>query len=115
MGEVMTKRDLIDLCLEMEDSYEDYPFDEVTAVMRHKTNKKMFALVGTLDGRLYVNLKSIPAKADFLRKVYHDIIPGYHMNKTHWNTIYIDGDVPIEEIKAMIADSYDLIKPKRKK
>ncbi|MGB5823658.1 MAG: MmcQ/YjbR family DNA-binding protein [Proteocatella sp.] len=92
----MTKKDIIKMCLEMEDSYEDYPFDEITAVIRNKSNKKMFALVGTKDEKLYINLKCIPAKADFLRKVYKDVIPGYHMNKTHWNTIYVHGDVPVD-------------------
>ncbi|MCL1917479.1 MAG: MmcQ/YjbR family DNA-binding protein [Peptococcaceae bacterium] len=64
------------------------------------------------SGELYLNLKCDPLEADFLRSVYESIIPGWHMNKLHWNTVVIGGDVPDEEIQRMIMNSYDLIKPK---
>jgi predicted DNA-binding protein (MmcQ/YjbR family) len=113
----MTRRELIEFCLTLPSAYEDYPFDSIKdgtewAVMRHKANKKTFALVYERQGKLCVNLKCDPFEADFLRSVYKDLIPGYHMNKTHWNTIYLGGDVPEEELKAMIERSYDLIKPR---
>ena len=74
----------------------------------------MFALILERDAKLCINLKCEPMQADFLRKVYPTVIPAYHMNKTHWNTVIVDGSIPQEELFEMIASSYDLIKPKRK-
>jgi len=111
----MTKRELIDYCLTYPAAFEDYPFDGEAAVMKHSGNKKMFALINHKDNRLYINLKCEPMKADFLRGVYKCVTPGWHMNKTHWNTVYIDGDVPEHELYEMIRHSFDLIKPKRQK
>ena len=111
----MTKRELIDYCLTYPAAYEDYPFDETAAVIKHSSNNKMFALICHKDGRLYINLKCDPLEADFLRKAFIDITPGWHMNKTHWNTVFIGGDVPFEELQRMIQHSYDLIKPKVKR
>ena len=111
----MTKRELIDHCLAFPSVYEDYPFDETTALVRHLGNKKMFALVDYLHGRLHVTLKCEPVRADFLRSVFECVTPGYHMNKEHWNTVYIGGDVPEQELYEMITHSYDLTKPKIKK
>ena len=119
----MTKQDLIDFCLALPSAYEDYPFDgfdnhpedERWAVMRHGANKKMFASIYNRNGKLCINLKCDPHKADFLRRVFSDLVPGWHMNKTHWNTVYIGGDVPPDEVCDMIHHSYDLIKPKMRK
>jgi len=113
----MTRQELIDLCLTFPAAYEDYPFDDVLdenacTVMRHRQNKKSFALIMRHGGDLYLNLKCDPLEADFLRSVYKSVIPGWHMNKTHWNTVVMGGDVPEEEMKRMIGHSYDLIKPK---
>ena len=63
-------------------------------------------------GKLCVNLKCDPFESDFLRQTYKDLTPGYHMNKTHWNTVMLGGDVPDEHLQYMIGQSYDLIKPK---
>jgi predicted DNA-binding protein (MmcQ/YjbR family) len=116
----MTRQDLIDFCLSFSAVYEDYPFDKVKdgtewAVMRNKNNKKSFALIYVRNDKLCINLKCEPNEADFLRGIFRDVIPAYHMNKTHWNTVFADGDVPEAEIKNMIRKSYDLIKPKEKK
>ena len=116
----MTRQDIIGYCLTFPGAYEDYPFDEVaddnaTTVMRHKGNKKSFALIMRHNGELYLNLKCEPLEADFLRQIYKGVIPGFHMNKTHWNTIVIGSDVPKEEIKRQIRMSYDLIRPKVRK
>ena len=116
----MTRREIIDLCLTLAQSYEDYPFDKVsdddaTAVIRHRANKKIFALILRREGQLYLNLKCDPIEADFLRRVYEGVIPGYHMNKTHWNTILIGSDVPEDEVLRMIERSYDLTRPKIRK
>jgi predicted DNA-binding protein (MmcQ/YjbR family) len=116
----ITRQYLINFCISLPAVYEDYPFDDVKdgtewAVMRHRKNKKSFALIYIRNDKLCVNLKCEPNEADFLRGIFKDVIPAYHMNKTHWNTVYIDGDVPDEEVKNMILRSYDLIKPKVRK
>jgi len=86
---------------------EDFPFDSVTLVI--KVCGKMFALVGLNDDPLRVNLKCDPGKAEFLRKHYPAVTPGYHMNKRHWNTVILDGSIPDDLILQMIDDSYALV------
>jgi len=83
--------------------------------MRHRTNKKSFALIYERHGKLCVNLKYEPLEADFLRQAFADVTPAYHMNKVHWNAVNIGGDVPEGELKRMVGRSYDLIKPKVRK
>jgi predicted DNA-binding protein (MmcQ/YjbR family) len=83
--------------------------------MRHKANKKSFAFIYEYDGKLCANLKCDPFEADFLRQVFADVTPAYHMNKVHWNTVALGGDVPEEELKRMVEQSYGLIKPKERK
>jgi predicted DNA-binding protein (MmcQ/YjbR family) len=106
----MTHRDLTDLCLTLPAVYEDYPFgdDNNWCVTRHRGSKKGFAHIYERDGRLCVNLKCDPFEADFLRQAYADVDPAYHMNKVHWNTITLDGDVPLDELRGMIEKSYNL-------
>jgi len=116
----MKRQELIDYCLTFPDAYEDYPFEttpdpSVWAVIRHKANKKSFAMIYEKDGKLCVNLKCDPFEADFLRQNFRDVMPGYHMNKMHWNTVVLGRDVPIEELQRQIGGSYDLIKPGRKR
>jgi predicted DNA-binding protein (MmcQ/YjbR family) len=117
----MTRHEIIDYCLTFPAAYEDYPFDDgmtgetATAVMRHMTNKKSFALIYERNGKLCVNLKCDPFEADFLRQAFKDEIPAYHQNKVHWNSIIIGGDVPDEGIRRQIGNSYDLIKPKMRR
>jgi predicted DNA-binding protein (MmcQ/YjbR family) len=117
----MTRQNIINYCLTFPAAYEDYPFDDgmtdeaATAVMRHRVNKKSFAMIMNHGGKLYLNLKCDPFEADFLRQAFEGVIPGWHMNKTHWNSVIIGMDVPEEEIKRQIGNSYDLIKPKVRK
>jgi len=113
----MTRRELIDLCLALPDAYEDYPFgdDDSWCVIRHCINKKGFAHIYERNGRLCINLKCDPIEADFLRQMFEDVTAAYHMNKVRWNGIAVDGDVPIDELRRMIRNSYDLIKPKARR
>ncbi len=112
----MTRRELIDLCLTMPGSYEDYPFDgDDWCVVRHRANRKGFAHIYERGGRLCVNLKCDPFEADFLRQAYTDVAPAYHMNKVHWNSVLLCGDVPVRELKNMIEKSYALVAPKARK
>lgn len=105
----------------------DYPFEDEyadCAVFRHLINNKWFALYMNIDytklginkiGKCEIlNLKCNPHTALFLREE-PGILPAYHMNKTHWNTVLLDGTVEIEKIYEMIRESYSLIAPKRKK
>ncbi len=113
----MNRQELIDFCLTFPASYEDYPFDVVadeqaTTVLRHRGNGKIFALITRHADKLYLNLKCDPIEADLLRQSFKDVIPGWHMNKRHWNTVIMGGDIPEELIKCMIENSYDLVKPK---
>jgi predicted DNA-binding protein (MmcQ/YjbR family) len=120
----MTRKKLIAFCLTFPDAYEDYPFggggdshsdDGAWTVMRHRANKKGFAHIYQRDGRLCINLKCEPIEADFLRQAFSDVTPAYHMNKLHWNTVALGGDVSEKELKRMVGNSYDLIKPKVKR
>lgn len=116
----MTRQEIICYCLSLPLTYEDYPFDNIAdagawTVMRHKGNKKSFALIYERNGELCVNLKCDPFEADFLRQAFVDVTPAYHMNKVHWNTVTLGGDVPDEELLRMIEASYGLIKPKMRK
>jgi predicted DNA-binding protein (MmcQ/YjbR family) len=96
--------------------YEDYPFDDPNwTLMRHTANKLTFAFIYERNDRLCLNLKCEPSLAFFLRRQYTDIIPGYHTNKEHWNTVLPDGDVPDNEVYKLIDLSYDLTKPKEAK
>jgi predicted DNA-binding protein (MmcQ/YjbR family) len=93
----------------------DYPFDEVVRVYR--IAEKIFALFVD-EEPLRINLKCDPLYALELRSIYSSITAGYHMNKKHWNTVTIDGDVDETLLKELIDHSYELIYnklPKRQK
>ena len=116
----MTRQKLINYCLTLPAAYEDYPFEDITddkrwTVMRHQANKKTFVMIYERNGKLCINLKCDPIEADYLRQIFADLTPGWHMNKTHWNTVTLGGDVPEGELLKMISKSYDLIKPKVRK
>ncbi|MDA3846937.1 MAG: MmcQ/YjbR family DNA-binding protein [Vallitaleaceae bacterium] len=92
--------------LSKEKAFMDYPFDDVTPVL--KVGKKMFALIGSIGG-LSVSLKCDPDDAIYLRDMHPAIIPGYHLSKKHWNTVILDGSLEDELIKSLIDHSYDLV------
>lgn len=103
----MTRKEITEYFLTKKGAWLDYPFDDVTAVF--KVGKKMFSLISAESNPVTVNLKCEPELALDLREVYEDIIPGYHMNKKHWNTVNIQGNLPEEEIKKLIDMSYELV------
>ncbi|MFT7684822.1 MAG: putative DNA-binding protein (MmcQ/YjbR family) [Candidatus Azotimanducaceae bacterium] len=88
-------------------AFEDYPFRLDVAVF--KVKNKMFATFGEKRGQWNMNLKCAPNEALMLRDVFPSIIPGYHMNKAHWNTIVLDNTIPVGEIERMIDNSYGLV------
>jgi len=84
-----------------------YPFDPGLPVLF--VGSKMFALLGHTGERESVNLKADPEEAWLLRQQYAgSVLPGYHMNKRHWNTVVLDGLVPDDEVLAMLTQSYRL-------
>lgn len=95
---------------------EEFPFAEEVAVW--KVKRKMFATLalgkmgkGDGNGRFdwWMNLKCDPQQAVMLRDIFEAVIPGYHMNKQHWNTIILNGTIPQGEIQRMIDHSYELV------
>ena len=101
----MNISDFREYCLAKKGATESFPFDEKTLVFKVA---KMFALTD-IEGFKSVNLKCNPERAIELRETYQGIKPGFHMNKTHWNTVSIDSDVPEKLILELIDHSYDLI------
>jgi predicted DNA-binding protein (MmcQ/YjbR family) len=93
-------------CLTKKGTDEGLPFGDTTLVI--KVGGKIFILIN-LEGDPSVNLKCDPAKAIDLREANPAIIPGYHMNKKHWNTVVLDGSLPKSLILEMIDHSYELV------
>ena len=88
-------------------SKKEFPFGEDVAV--YKVMDKMFALVSLKDGLININLKCLPDDALGYRDIYECVIPGYHMNKKHWNTVIVNGEMKDEILVDMIDESYALI------
>lgn len=104
------------ICLAFPGAYEDYPFGPETAVFKVRAHSaggarnegKVFALSSmAADG--YVNLKCEPSLAVQLRAAHPEITGAWHMNKTHWNGVRLDGALPDDMIRDMVEDSYDLV------
>jgi predicted DNA-binding protein (MmcQ/YjbR family) len=94
-------------CLSFPGSLETFPFGPETSVF--KVAGKMFALSQLARPPLRISLKCEPELAEQLRAAYSEVLPGYHLNKRHWNTVVIDGSLPEQVIRDMIEDSYDLV------
>jgi predicted DNA-binding protein (MmcQ/YjbR family) len=109
----MNVEELRDYVLWLKDVKESFPFGEDTLVF--KTNNKIFLLVSLSSSPLQFNVKCNPEKAIELREEYSCILPGYHMNKKHWNTVIVDGTLSQSQLKGFIKDSFDLIAKKSKK
>ncbi len=80
------------------------------AIFRHYNNRKWFALIMNVKGEEFLNVKTEPNYSDLLRNSYDYIIPAYHMNKEHWNTIIISKDVKEDLVYELVNQSYDLTK-----
>jgi predicted DNA-binding protein (MmcQ/YjbR family) len=103
----MSPAELRDQCLSFAGAEETFPFGPKASVF--KVAGKMFALSQLGADSLRVSLKCEPDLAESLRAAYAAVIPGYHLNKRHWNTVIIDGSLPDDVIRDMIEDSYDLV------
>ena len=99
-----TRQEALAYGLSFPNTYQDSPFhDDNWQVVRIKGTKKIFLWTYEKDGCLNLNVKTDPEWRDFWRQSYDAVIPGYHQNKEHWNTIILDGSIPTQEIKRMIA------------
>lgn len=88
----------------------DYPFGEDVAVYKVGDEKgKMFALIQEGTDPVRLSLKCDPTLAELLREKYETVLPGYHLNKKHWNTIICSGQVPDDELRDLIRHSYELV------
>ena len=103
----MNAAELRDCCLSLPGTEEKFPFGPDTSAF--KVAGKIFALSQLSERSLRVSLKCDPSLAEELRKAHPAVIPGYHLNKRHWNTVIIDGSLSDVMISDMVEDSYDLI------
>lgn len=105
-----TREEALAYGLSFEGTYQDAPFhDDNWQLVRYEGNKKAFLWTYERDGYINLNVKVDPEWRDFWRSRYDSVIPGWHQNKEHWNTIILDGSVPRSEIERMIAESYDIV------
>ena len=105
-----TRQEALEYGLSFPDTYQQAPFrDPNWQLVRVKGSRKAFLWTYERDGYINLNVKVNPEWRDFFRNAYDSVIPGWHQNKEHWNTIILDGSVPDEVIRQMIAESYDLV------
>lgn len=93
--------------LSMPNARLDYPFGEDVAV--YKAGDKMFALISEKHDPVRLSLKCDPKLSEVLREKYEEVMPGYHLNKKHWNTIVLSGQLTWTEVQDLIRHSYDLV------
>lgn len=105
-----TREEALSYGLSFPDTYQEAPFhDQNWQLIRVKKSKKAFLWTYEKDGYINLNLKVDPEWRDFWRRAYDAVLPAYHQNKEHWNTVILDGSIPDDVIKRMIAESYDLV------
>lgn len=104
-----TREQVVKYALTFSQTFEDYPFHDANwTCMRIRTTNRIFAWIFERQGYIWVNVKCAPQWRDFWRSTYKSVVPAYHLNKEHWNSLILDGTIPEEEIKRMIGESYDL-------
>lgn len=107
---MQTRNEAMTYGLSFPNTYTEAPFhDPNWDLVRIKGSKKVFLWIYEKDGLINLNVKVRPEWRDFYRQVYEAVVPGYHLSKEHWNTIILDGSIPDEDIKRMIAESYDIV------
>ena len=105
-----TREEILAYALSFAEVYTECPFrDQNWQLVRLKENKKAFLWIYDRGGYLNLNVKVAPEWRDFWRNTYPAVVAGYHQNKMHWNTIILDGTIPDDTIKDMIAESYALV------
>ena len=105
-----TREEVLEYGLSFPDTYQEAPFhDDNWQLVRVKGSKKAFLWTYEKDGHINLNVKVNPEWREFWRSTYQAVIPGYHQNKEYWNTIILNGTIPVDDIKRMIAESYDIV------
>lgn len=105
-----TREEALAYALSFPKTYQEAPFhDNNWQLVRVEGSKKAFLWTYEREGYINLNVKADLQWRDFWRSTYASVIPGWHQNKDHWNTIILDGTVPEQEIQRMIAESYDLV------
>ncbi|MCI9081281.1 MAG: MmcQ/YjbR family DNA-binding protein [Lachnospiraceae bacterium] len=109
-----TRKEALEYGMSFENVYMDTPFrDDNWVLVRSRKNKKAFLWTYEYEGQMRINVKADPEWRDFWRNAFESVLPGYHQNKEHWNTVILDGTIPDDTIKRMIAESYDLVMAKK--
>ena len=93
--------------MDLPDAFLDYPFGAEVAVF--KVRNKIFATLTETNGKIFSNVKCDPEEALMLRDLFDEVMPGYHMNKKHWNKLELAGNLPRIEIQRMMENSYTLV------
>ena len=107
---MITRDDALSYAMTFSNVYIDVPFRDTNwQLARVKGSKKAFLWTYERNGYINLNVKVLPENKDFWRDIYKSVIPGWHQNKEHWNTIILDGSIPEKDIKMMIGESYDII------
>ena len=107
---MLTREEVIEYGLSFPGTYTDAPFhDDNWQLVRVQGSKKAFLWTYERNGYININVKADAEWRDFWRNAYDSVLPGWHQNKEHWNTIILDGSVPVEDIKNMIKESYNLV------
>ncbi len=105
-----TREEALSYGLSFPDTYQEAPFHDTNwQLVRVKKSKKAFLWTYEKDGYINLNLKVDPEWRDLWRRTYKSVLPAYHQNKEHWITVILDGSIPDDVIKRMIAESYDLV------
>lgn len=107
----MDHKTVEDYILSMPNSYLDYPFGEGVAVYKTgpKGEGKMFALISEGKNPVRLSLKCDPELSKLLRDKYEEVMPGYHLNKKHWNTLVLSGQLTWGEVQGLVRHSYQLV------
>lgn len=105
-----TREEALAYGMSFPNTYQEAPFHDLNwQLVRVKGSRKAFLWTYERDGYINLNVKAHPEWRDFWRSTYQSVIAAYHQNKEHWNTIILDGTIPDEDIRRMIAESYALV------
>lgn len=105
-----TREEALSYGLSFPDTYQEAPFhDPNWQLVRVKGSRRAFLWTYEREGLIHLNVKTDPEWRDFWRSSFPSVLPGYHQNKEHWNTVILDGSIPDADVKRMIAESYDLV------
>lgn len=105
-----TREEVLAFALSFPDTYQDAPFhDDNWQLVRVKGSKKAFLWTYERNGYMNLNVKVDPEWRDYWRDAFASVVPGWHQNREHWNTIILDGSVPDDAVREMIAESYRLV------